>query len=205
MNDFIEFIKNRRKMNLAIVLINIAVYIVTECLGNTEDASYMLKCGAAYTPYILDGEYWRLITAMFLHFGFRHLLYNMISLLFLGDILETVVGPVRYVLIYLIGGIAGNVVSMLWTMNRTEIVVSAGASGGIMAVTGAIACIAVRNRRILGENSTKRLMLMVVLMIMQGVIEKGVDNAAHLGGLAAGALLAVLLWRVPGRQRKKDM
>ena len=76
MNDFTEFIKNRRKVNLTMVAVNIIVFIILEILGNTDDPRFMLEHGASYAPLVLEGEYWRLFTSMFLHFGFEHLAYN---------------------------------------------------------------------------------------------------------------------------------
>lgn len=194
MNDFSTFIKSRRKTNLAIVLINLIVYIILEIIGDTESSQFMVSHGAAYTPYILNGAYWRLFTSMFLHFGFYHITYNMLSLIFIGDILESVVGPVRYLIIYLAGGLCGNLLSLALSVRSGRYTVSAGASGAIFAVIGAIFYIALRNRSRFGENNMRRLILMIVLMIMQGVVDKGVDNAAHGGGLAGGFLLAILLY-----------
>ena len=137
MNDFTEFIKNRRKVNLTMVAVNIIVFIILEILGNTADPRFMLEHGASYAPLVLEGEYWRLFTSMFLHFGFEHLAYNMFSLLFLGDIVESVMGPVRYLIIYIVGGIGGNVISMMLSMRTGRYAVAAGASGAIFACMGA--------------------------------------------------------------------
>ena len=78
-------------MNLVIIGVNILVFAVMEICGDTQDINFMLKWGAAYTPWILDGEGYRLFTSMFLHFGLEHLLNNMMLLLFLGDTLEELV------------------------------------------------------------------------------------------------------------------
>lgn len=194
MNEFTDFLRSRRKVNLTIVLINIAVYAVLEFLGDTQDSRFMVEHGASYTPLVLEGEYWRLFTSMFLHFGFYHIAYNMLSLIFLGDILENLIGPVRYLTVYLAGGLAGNVLSVAVSARSAQGTVSAGASGAIFAVIGAILYIALRNRRRFGKSNMRRLLLMVVLMVMQGVVDTGVDEAAHAGGLIAGFLLAVLLY-----------
>ena len=118
----------------------------------------------------------------------------MLSLIFLGDILERETGPVRYLIIYLLGGAAGNLLSLFVSMRSGDYAVSAGASGAIFAVIGALLYIALRNRRTFGQQNMKRLLLMVLLMIMQGAIDKGVDGSAHLGGLIGGFLLAAALY-----------
>ena len=73
-------------VNLTIIGINILVFVVLELVGDTQNTEFMMKCGAAYTPWILEGEWYRLITSMFLHFGLYHLLNNMALLLFFGGV-----------------------------------------------------------------------------------------------------------------------
>ena len=203
MNDFTEFLKNRRKVNLIMAAVNIAVFIVLEILGNTESAQFMLDHGASYAPLVLEGEYRRLFTSMFLHFGFEHLAYNMFSLLFLGDIVETVYGPVRYLIIYLVGGMCGNIISVFFSMRAGKYAVAAGASGAIFACMGGFLYFALRNRRRFGQSNLRRLGMMILLMIMQSLVDKGVDNAAHMGGLAAGFVLAALLYHPKKRSVRR--
>lgn len=194
MSELACFFRTRKKANLTLVIINIAVYIVLSFMGDTEDTLFMYHHGACYLPAVMDGEYYRIFTSMFLHFGFYHIAYNMLSLIFLGDILERETGPVRYLIIYLLGGAAGNLLSLFVSMRSEDYAVSAGASGAIFAVIGALLYIALRNRRTFGQQNMKRLLLMVLLMIMQGAIDKGVDGSAHLGGLIGGFLLAAALY-----------
>ncbi len=202
MNEFKDFINSRCKLNLAIVLVNIVVFAVLEIAGDTTSPQFMVEHGAVYTPYVLEGQYWRLITAMFLHFGFEHLAYNMFSLIFLGDILETIVGPVRYLIIYLVGGFGGNVLSLFMSVQSGGYKVSAGASGAIFAVMGAFFYIALRNRNSFGKDGMRRLGIMVVLMIMQGLVDRGVDQSAHMGGLISGFLLGIALYHPKARQAR---
>ena len=161
---------------MAMVAINIIVFIVLEIMGDTHSAPFMLEHGASYAPMVLDGQYWRLFSCMFLHFGFEHLAYNMFSLIFLGDIIESVMGPVRYLIIYIV--VSG----------------AAGASGAIFACMGAFLYFALRNRSSFGPSHMRRLGMMIMLMIMQSLVDKGVDNAAHIGGFVSGFILAVLLY-----------
>ena len=153
----------------------------------------MAAHGASVTVYVEQGEYYRLFTSMFLHFGLEHLFYNMLVLIFLGDALEEVVGKVRYLVIYLGGGLIGNVVSVLIEIQKGESIVSAGASGAIFSVIGALVFIVLKNHGNLGTYSGKRLVLMAVLSILQSMTATGVDNSAHIGGFAAGFVLAFLL------------
>ena len=194
MNDFSAFIKSRRKVNMAMVVINIIVFIVLEIMGDTHSAPFMLEHGASYAPMVLEGQYWRLFSCMFLHFGFEHLAYNMFSLIFLGDIIESVMGPVRYLIIYIVGGLGGNIISVMLSMRSGRYAVAAGASGAIFACMGAFLYFALRNRSSFGPSHMRRLGMMIMLMIMQSLVDKGVDNAAHIGGFVSGFILAVLLY-----------
>ena len=91
-----------------LILANILVFTAVEFTGGSEDTMHMLQCGAAYTPAIMQGEYYRIFTSMFLHFGPQHLGNNMLVLFVLGGRLERTVGKLKYLLIYLLGGMGGN-------------------------------------------------------------------------------------------------
>ena len=107
MDEIRDFLRSRSVANLTIVIINVAVFLILSCFGDTENADFMAAHGASYTPYIVqDGKYYLLITSMFLHFGLSHLFNNMVVLIFMGDILEKKLGKIRYLLIYFGGGIA---------------------------------------------------------------------------------------------------
>lgn len=191
--ETLDFLRSREKCNLLMVAINIAVFIVMEILGSTTDTLFMVKHGAMYVPLVLEyGEYYRLFTCMFLHFGVQHLLYNMLLLIFVGDMLEKIVGKVRYLLIYLAGGFAGNLLSMAVAMRSGDYAVSAGASGAIFAVLGALFCLVVRNRDHINPELGKRLVLMAVLSLVQGFTQAGTDNMAHLGGFLGGIVLCLI-------------
>ena len=97
MDEIRDFLRSRSVANLTIVIINVAVFLILSCFGDTENADFMAAHGASYTPYIVqDGKYYLLITSMFLHFGLSHLFNNMVVLIFMGDILEKKLGKIRY-------------------------------------------------------------------------------------------------------------
>ena len=200
--ELMDFLKRAKKVNLTIVAVNLVVFLFLSLQGDTTDGRFMLEHGAAYAPYIMRGEYYRLFTSMFLHFGLTHLLYNMVCLLSLGDLLEKIVGPVRYLAIYLLGGMAGSLLSLLRGLHSVFIPVCAGASGAIFAVIGALLSIVLRLRNEQSRAMSKRLALMAVLMIAQGFMENGTDNAAHIGGFIGGLVLGFILWRRPRRARR---
>lgn len=203
MNELTVFLKTRKKANLTIVVINVLVFVVFSIIGNTEDAQFMLAHGACFAPLVEEGEVYRLFTAMFLHFGVEHLIGNMLLLIFLGDTLERVVGPVRYLLIYLLGGLGGNVLSCYIGIRQQNYAVSAGASGALFAVIGALVCIVVRKRGDVEEVSGRRLILMAGLSIAQGFTAAGIDGYAHIGGFLCGMLLSFFVARCGKKDEKR--
>lgn len=205
MDEIKEFWESRSTANLLMIIVNVLVFVILEMRGNTEDVEFMLQSGASYAPYIVEeGKYYLLLTCMFLHFGIEHLIYNMLVLLFLGDILEKHVGKIRYLLIYLLGGIAGNCLSVFVDMQRQEFYVSAGASGAGFAIIGAIFWLVIKNKGRLGDIPGQRLAVLIVLSVIEGFTSAGVDGYAHMGGLLAGFLLCALLTISMRRQTDAD-
>lgn len=204
MEELKRFLRTRQPFNLVIVMINIVVLLILSFMGNVESADFMLEHGANYAPLVVEGqEYYRLVTSMFLHFGLDHLVNNMLILLFLGDMLEHLAGRFRYILIYLGGGIAGNILSVLWDMRSGSFAVSAGASGAVFAVIGALIFVVLRNRGRIEGMTGRRLIFMAALSVLEGLTSSGIDNSAHIGGLAAGFLLALLT--NTGRQGRRNI
>ena len=191
----------REPVTVFLILVNVLVFLAVEMTGSSENAMHMLDWGAAYTPYIVEkGEYYRLFTCMFLHFGMEHLANNMLVLFVLGSRIERVVGKIRFLLIYFVGGIIGNVVSLWLEMKSGDFAVSAGASGAIFAVMGAMIYVVIRNRGWLGDLSARQVLVMAAFSLYFGFTSSGVDNGAHVGGLIAGLVLGILLYHL-GRIR----
>ena len=119
----------------AMIIINIAVFLILSVFGNTEDAVFMLRHGAMYEPMIVqDHEFYRIFTSMFMHFGISHLLNNIVLLGALGWNLELEAGKIRFVIIYLISGIGGNMLSLYHGLSTETYAVSAGASGAVFGL-----------------------------------------------------------------------
>lgn len=182
-------------INTILVIINVAVWCVLEVLGDTQDAIYILKYGGMYPDLLLAGEWYRLFTAMFLHFGAEHLANNMILLAAAGGRLEAAVGPIRYLIIYIGSGLAGNLLSFYIRMQTGDYAVSAGASGAVFGMIGGLVWVAIRNKGKFEGLTTKGLLFMIALCMYYGITTAGIDNWAHAGGAAGGLLLCIVLYR----------
>lgn len=194
--EFRQLIKTLAPVNTAVIAVNVIVFFVLEMMGDTENSLFMLAHGAAYAGLIFDGhEYWRLLTSMFLHFGVRHLFNNMLVLAFVGDRLEKTVGKWRYIIIYFGGGMIAGLISALMDYRADDIYISAGASGAIFAVVGALAWIIIVNRGRLKDISMFQIVMFILFSFYLGFQGGGVDNAAHVGGLVSGFILSALLCR----------
>lgn len=178
-----------------LVFLNVCVFLIVELTGLSQDVGHMLKWGAAYPPLIIENrEIYRLFTSMFLHFGIEHLINNMLVLFVLGSRLERVIDHLKFALVYLLGGLAGNLISLWMELRQMDWAVSAGASGAVFAVMGAMLFVVLRNRGRIADLSARQILIMAVFSLYFGFASSGVDNAAHLGGLLAGFLLAVILY-----------
>lgn len=197
-----------RKSPITWILIawNALIFLAVELTGGSNDISNMVRWGASFAPMIQEqGQYYRLFTCMFLHFGLEHLGYNMLILYFVGGHLERAVGKIRFLLIYLIGGIGASYCSHYVDILRQDAVVSAGASGAIFAALGGLLWILILNRGRLEEISLKKLLLMALLCLYYGFASTGVDNTAHIGGFVLGFVLAVLLCHRPQHRKNQSV
>lgn len=186
-----------------LIVINIGVFMIFTLLGKSDDVLFMRQYGAMYEPYVTEGhEYYRLFTSTFLHFGIEHLLNNMVMLGALGFNLEPEIEKVRFLLVYIISGIGGNICSLLLNVSLGNVVVSAGASGAVFGLMGALLCAVIRKKGRIGRLNKKGMLILAVFSIYVGLSEQGVDNAAHIGGLACGFVLEALLASVKRRASK---
>lgn len=167
-----------------------------------------LAWGANFGPATQDGGWWRLASAMFMHFGVLHLALNLWALWDVGRLVERLIGPWRLAAVFLGSGLAGNLLSLVVQGNEA---VSAGASGAIFGLYGTLLAVLARERRRFDAHEFRWLFgaaaLFAAVALGLGFFVRGIDNAAHGGGLAAGALLGLLLRRplgahpVPRRER----
>ena len=186
-------------VNTVLVMINVAVFFSMVFAGANRFDSFLEKGGMFVPAIIGDGQYYRLFTCLFLHFNFMHLVGNMVVLMFLGDNVERAVGKVRYLLIYLLAGLIGSIGSFFYALIYNQGILSAGASGAIFGVIGALLWLVIRNKGKLEDMTILRMCVLIAYALYNGIRSENVDMAAHLFGLIGGFLLAILLYRKKDR------
>ena len=186
----------KEPVTAGLIFLNTLIFLIVEFTGGSENGQHMLECGAAYAPLILEqGEWYRIFSSMFLHFGLPHLVNNMLVLFVMGQRLEPAVGRMRFLLIYLAGGIGGNIVSLCWDMHTGVFAVSAGASGAVFAVIGGMIYVIIRHKGRVADLTMRQMIIMAAFSLYFGFASEGVDNAAHAGGMLCGFLVAVFIYQ----------
>jgi rhomboid protease GluP len=175
-----------------LIAINAAVLVLMELNGGSQRTSTLITFGAKVNTLINAGEVWRLFTSMFLHIGLIHLAVNCFSLYNIGVVLERFIGSARFAVLYVLAGLCGGLASY-WFSPRS---ISAGASGAIFGLLGALAVFFYLHRTLFGKSANSVLTNIVVVALLNlglGASIPGIDNFAHVGGLAGGLIVGVLL------------
>ncbi|MFC0522610.1 rhomboid family intramembrane serine protease [Pontibacillus salicampi] len=171
-----------------LIAINLIMFTIIEWNGGSTDTYTLVEYGAKYNPAIIDGEWWRIVSSMFLHIGFLHITLNMLALYVLGSVVERMYGSIRFLPIYFIGGIVGGLASFAFTPN-----VAAGASGAIYGLFGALLFFGVVYRKLFFQTIGMNVIIILVLNIGFSIVMPQVDNGAHLGGLLGGFLASSMV------------
>ncbi len=187
----------------AIMGINVLVFILMAIDGAgimETNGLVHIKWGSNYTPLTLSGDWWRLISNVFIHFGIIHVAMNMYCLYMVGVYLEPMLGKVKYITAYLCTGVLASVVSLWW---HKEGVNSAGASGAIFGMYGLFLALLTTNLipKKVRQALLQSIGIFVVYNLVYG-IKGGVDNAAHVGGLISGFIIGYLY--VLGIKKKQN-
>jgi len=183
-----------------IMAICIILFILMELSGGSTNSQILLKYGANLDVLVKNGEYYRLFTCIFLHVGIMHLLCNMYSLYIIGREVENLFGKIKYIIIFILSGIFGSIMSLAFTHNT----ISAGASGAIFGLLGALLYFGMHYRTYLGEAIKRSIIPIIVVNLIIGFFAEGIDLAAHIGGLVGGVLVAMMVG-VPDKSKTKDI
>jgi membrane associated rhomboid family serine protease len=178
--------------------VNVLAFVATmfsgASVGGSVSGSTVLRDAALNGPAVANGDYWRIITAGFMHYGVLHLLFNMYALYILGTLLEPAIGRLRFSLIYAVALVAGSVGALIVTPNAY----TAGASGAVFGLMGATILV-LRNRGIRAMESGLGIWLLLNLAITFTV--SNISIGGHIGGLIGGTVAAWVLVELPGRVR----
>ncbi|WP_415874185.1 rhomboid family intramembrane serine protease [Clostridium sp.] len=180
------------KITIALIVINVIMYGITAFLsGNIldSDVRVLLYLGANESSLVSSGEYYRLFVSMFLHGGLLHLVLNMYALNALGPAVERAYGKIKYIIIYIFGGLAASISSCLFSNG-----VSIGASGAIFALLGAVLVLALKSKSRGSRMMLKEILSVVGINIFIGIALPNIDNFAHIGGLIGGSLISFFLF-----------
>ena len=192
------FKSKKTTVTYGIMFICILMFILMYIFGNGSEDNYtLLLFGANLDVLTKGGDYYRLVTSMFLHIGIWHLFVNMYSLYVLGKEVENTLGRRKYLIIYLLSGIAGSILSLAFNHN----IICAGASGAIFGIMGAILYFGYYYRAYLGSTIINSILPVIILNLIIGFLDTGIDNAAHIGGLVGGILLTMTLG-IPDKSNK---
>ncbi|WP_342601427.1 rhomboid family intramembrane serine protease [Psychrobacillus sp. FSL H8-0483] len=168
-----------------LLALNIAIYILTSMpiIGNQ-----LFNLGVHFNLLISEGEYWRLVTPIFLHASLSHLLFNMFSLFIFGPELEQIAGKARFLTIYLLAGLIGNVATyLIHDWNYTSV----GASGAIYGMLGAFAALVYYTKNFLPQ--LKQIIIpIIVIGVIMTFIQPGINTTAHIAGLITGFVIGII-------------
>lgn len=178
---------------IGLVLLNVAAWSIIEQDGGTHDRDTLLRFGAIHSSLLQAGEWWRLVTAQFIHIGVRHLCGNMAALLVLGGLSLRILGPGRLLFVYVLAGVCGNLAGFTF---GSDTALKAGASGAIFGLLGALAGSRLRQLRQQSVSSRPSrfkswhilAMILALYGLIGGVQYPYTDHLAHFGGLLGGVL-----------------
>lgn len=183
--------KDNAVVTYTIMGINIIMFVISAILSNNIfdiDTGVLVTLGAKYNAAIIEGQWYRLFTCMFLHGGIIHITANMYSLYSIGPFVEKLYGKYKYAVIYIVCG----VISSLFSFMFSEYV-SIGASGAIFGLLGILFVFAIKERKRIGKGFLMNIASVVVMNLIIGMSLPGIDNFAHLGGLLSGVVLGYIL------------
>lgn len=178
-------------VTLALVVVCIAMFLVETIMGGSENNATLLKLGAMNNYAIAAGhQWWRLFTAQFLHIGIWHLVSNIVMIYYMGMIIEPMIGHLRFLVIYLLSGVGGNLLSLALGSDKS---IGAGASTALFGLFGAVIALGIRHRSnpAIAYVARQALVLAIINLFID-IFLPNIDIYGHIGGLLTGFLLAML-------------
>ncbi len=193
---FYELMRGRQPLvTYALIAINLLVFGFESANGGSDNVQTLLNLGALSPILIQQGQWWRLCTAIFLHAGVAHILFNMTSLFAVGTLAERLYGSPRFLAIYLGAGLIGSISSVAYgAMTGQAHEVGVGASGAIFGVAAALVTVRFQRSNVIPDRLRRRIsssmLPLVAFSLVFAYLTPHVDNSAHLGGIVGGAILS---------------
>lgn len=173
-----------RSVTSTILAMNVGVFVADALLGLVGRQDTLLEAGAMVPLLVAGGEWWRLLTAIFLHIGLLHLAFNSLALFVFGGLIEEALGSARMVAVYLVSGFAASATSYAF---GSPLVAAVGASGAIFGMLGAWLAYNLRRRSLsLARSNVQSALFLIGINLVFGFTIPGIDNLAHIGGLVSG-------------------
>lgn len=178
----------RPRLTIILIIINVIIYLLMTISGGSTNPNVLIAYGAKDNALIAAGQIWRLFTPMFVHIGFEHIVINMVTLYFLGSQIEYLFGSVRFLIIYLLSGIGGNIASFAFNSS-----LSAGASTALFGLFGAFLALGESFRNDPYIRAVAKQFLILVVLNLISDLSGSIDLCGHFGGLISGFLLAYVV------------
>lgn len=169
-----------------LIALNVICFVIPMLFGESQA---ILEQFCVHGPSVRAGQYYRLLTGIFIHSGFFHILFNCYALYVLGSQLESFLGKAKYTVIYFMSGLIGSLMSIIFNGNTASV----GASGAIFGLMGGLLYFGYHYRVYLGNVMKSQILPLIITNIVFGFLMEGIDNAAHIGGLVGGLLTTLSL------------
>lgn len=187
-------------INIALILINVILFVICTFTG---ELLYNIGAFSVFN-IIEDQEWYRVIFSMFLHGDIGHLISNMLILYYIGNVVEKHVGHLHYIVLYFLSGFVGSVFSAGYELFTESYMSSVGASGAVFGVEGALLMLALLHKGEFADVTVGRIVFSISFALYCGFTSSYVNNAAHVGGVLAGFLLAGIFWLLSPKLKKKQ-
>lgn len=185
-DSILDYIK-KAPVNAVLLAIIIVYFIVITLNGGTTNSVTLVRFGALFPPFVKEyGQYYRLITSIFIHIGIMHLFFNSYALYIFGTQIERVMGHKKYILFFLLTGLAGNLLTYIFSYGT----ISAGASGSLFGMFGAFSYLIKRHPEIVTPEGKRSILKLLAINIAITILVPNISATAHFGGLIAGYLLS---------------
>ena len=200
MSNTTSNLRNIPIVTTILIAINVLVFVIMYMVPSSQ-INQLYNAGVLSVSALMQGHWWTLVTSMFLHGGFAHILCNMISLYYLGSMTEAVFGKGKYLILYFASGIIGGLAYCGWNIMTGDTTGAVGASGAIFGLFGAYGYLLLReskqNRIFVMKPGTQDLTsygIMLAINIVFGLTSPGIANEAHIGGMLSGFIIAAIMY-----------